>query len=106
AVLYPMLEQARAAVDVLAGPDRSAEVAALRRQAAPLEAVEAQLRAASSWLAGVEAELATGRRPRRRAQPSGPCWARGPVVAPITPCNQSGAQARRSARYPPLEARH
>lgn len=59
AVLYPMLEQARAAVDDLAGPDRSADVAVLCRQAAPSEAVEAQLRAAAAWLAGVEAELAT-----------------------------------------------
>jgi len=59
AVLYPMLEQARVAVDALAGPDRSADVAVLRRQAAPLEAVEAQLRAAVAWLAGVETEPAT-----------------------------------------------
>ena len=54
-----MLEQARAAVDALAVPDCSAHVAVLRARRRRWRPSRPNSGRASSWLAGVEAELAT-----------------------------------------------
>lgn len=56
--LYPLLEQARAAVAALAGPDRSSEIHRLQRQVRSRPMIEDKLRSFSDRLGELEQELA------------------------------------------------